>query len=398
MATKAKKVNTKNKAKKVNPEARAKALHETGLAFKTLISNNACIEEGRRPWWAAIIVGVMTLGLGVVPTMVTYFNVQGSQVLAAPLYNSDLGLASFNDALLELKDSAGLTAEIVDGKLSFHTGTQNGKEAFETLFTFNQTRKDNGEPINVNGIDKAYYHYTEERIGKWVTTESSDSEGNVSSETNFVADGYQYNIDLAVYWLKDDSLSVSKNYSSYCTYSSLNVDPNGAESIKTSKASVLILGEEGFAFHKALGGTVIGSWKNFPNRSLMFDVSEAEDIDAKEQIVIKEWKSICKIGYNETRIKNAWIYTGINAAIIAGSQILFGLFVFLFSRGKNNPMRVLTYWQSQKIAFWASFAPAVLNLLAFIPILKNLMLIFFVILYGFRIMWMSMRSLRPMPQ
>jgi hypothetical protein len=72
---------------------------------------------------------------------------------------------------------------------------------------------------------------------------------------------------------------------------------------------------------------------------------------------------------------------------------LLGLTVFLMTRGKTNPFRIYTFWECQKIAYWAAFSPSVLALIGFaFPAYAPLVYIF---LYGMRVMWMSMRSLRP---
>ena len=99
--------------------------------------------------------------------------------------------------------------------------------------------------------------------------------------------------------------------------------------------------------------------------------------------------------YNSTKITNAWMNTGIFSAVFVGLALVLGLMVFLMTRGKNNPFRIYTFWESQKIAYWASFSPAVLSLLAFIPALSNYAILMYIFFYGMRVMWMSMRSLRP---
>jgi maltodextrin utilization protein YvdJ len=64
------------------------------------------------------------------------------------------------------------------------------------------------------------------------------------------------------------------------------------------------------------------------------------------------------------------------------------------TRGKSNPFRVYTFWECQKIAYWASLAPAILAMILSFS-LPAYAMIYYIFFYGMRIMWMSMRSLRP---
>ena len=74
--------------------------------------------------------------------------------------------------------------------------------------------------------------------------------------------------------------------------------------------------------------------------------------------------------------------------------MIFGLVVFLLTRGKRNPFRVYTFWETQKIAYWAGVAPALLSLaLGFLLTQFSLML--FIFLFGMRLMWLSMKTMRP---
>ena len=71
-----------------------------------------------------------------------------------------------------------------------------------------------------------------------------------------------------------------------------------------------------------------------------------------------------------------------------------GLMVFLLTRGKTNPFRIYTFWDCQKIAYWAVPAPSVISLaLGFF--MSNFALVSFALVVGLRVMWLSMRTLRP---
>ena len=106
------------------------------------------------------------------------------------------------------------------------------------------------------------------------------------------------------------------------------------------------------------------------------------------------WRQVFHDGAAYGVMINGLTWVGIVAAIFVALTFILGLTVFLMTRGKRNPFNVYTFWQSQKIAYWASFTPAVLAMiLSFI--VPSWAILFYIFLFGMRIMWMSMRSLRP---
>ena len=385
MAIKAKKVTNKKKKKvltKEEAQKRAATRAEIGLALRTLISNDACVQERSRPWWAAVAVAVVSLAISLAPTMKTYFTIQGSRILESPNYGLELSLVRFDDVL----KASNATATIKEGSLSFKIGEFDGYNAWKEL-----TVDDVGEAIfynqsNTKNTYPAYTHSRTETNYHWNGSENPELISEVTTK-----------VDFAVYYQPYDySGSVSDFYNTIVTVSATNWDPNGSQTAYT--CSCLVLSNEGFVFHKVnSNATIIGSWNDerFNDMSLLLDIQDDMTLEEREFVAVEAWKKVNKIGYDKTRIKNGWIYTGIHAGINAGAMLLFGLLVFLMSRGKTNPMRVINLWEAQKIAYWASFTPAVLSLLAFIPYLSSMLMIIFVIIYGFRIMWMSMRSLRP---
>jgi hypothetical protein len=72
------------------------------------------------------------------------------------------------------------------------------------------------------------------------------------------------------------------------------------------------------------------------------------------------FKQFFNDGFETTKTSQAWIWTGIMAGVYAAFIIFMGLMIFLMTRGKNNPYRIYTFWQTQKMAYWAAPTPAVL--------------------------------------
>ena len=63
----------------------------------------------------------------------------------------------------------------------------------------------------------------------------------------------------------------------------------------------------------------------------------------------------------------------------------------------NNPNREIKWYQSFLIVFYASLCPAILSL-AFGFLFTGMEIMLYVITFGFRVMWMSVKSLRPVYQ
>ena len=106
------------------------------------------------------------------------------------------------------------------------------------------------------------------------------------------------------------------------------------------------------------------------------------------------WKGLVKNLYNQTRLKAAGIQLGIMSAVNAGIILVMGFMVWVLTRGKNNPYRIFNVWECYKIVFWAGLTPAILTSgLGFL--IKTFASTIFPLLLGVRVMWLSMKSLRP---
>lgn len=97
---------------------------------------------------------------------------------------------------------------------------------------------------------------------------------------------------------------------------------------------------------------------------------------------------------NYTRVVGAFGQAGIISGINMLVAFLMGLMVFILTRGKTNVFRIFNFWEGQKIAYWASITPAVLGLI-FGFLIPSFAAMSFVLFYGVRVMWLTMKQLRP---
>ena len=353
--------------------------------FSTLISNDRCIEGGtKKPWYAAICVAIVACIIAVIPTMVSYFTRSGASFFSGQNYSLDTSLTEFEKALHD----ENVSMKIEDNKLTV-------KEE-----DWKKVCKDK------DGNQAGFYgHYYTVKESKLVTEEGSSEAKPVMKDVT--------HCDLAVYYVSDAKLAGSSLYNYITTVILAKNDPNtGLNTAETAwSTNLIVFGEETFVAFKQPSGTA--SYKaamqgkydfaeKFDLKNLYSENMKGEAYEhtygtaAHRDEVIEAYKGFFAASYESTKIALAWQYTGIAFAINVGLVFLYGLLIFLMTRGKKtNPFHVLTFWQTQKISYWESLAPGILSLIGFIPLFANFTMFLFLFLMGARTMWMSTRQLRP---
>lgn len=354
---------SKNKKKKKQKRMSPETVDRIRTGFATILSNDACIKASRE-WKGVIDILPITLALAsvvlaVLPTFISRNNVQGSSaVFSGVSANYEQGASAFLDALVydpvESKER-----ELV---LTIEGGT----------FKF----ENDGYVALVGGADK------------WFTVNRSSTE-KPAFEVYFNNSGFS-----------DETFF---NYVD--TYKNpYTAAPRGAETETEFKCSYLIFGKERIRFRKRTETVAFAAFNGRYDRldgtnftafakSLRAEGLEPSSIAYQEK-VRTYFSDILNASYQTDKVAGTWQYTGIFFGIDAGLIVLFGLLMFLMTRGKKNPFRIYTFWETQKMAYWAAFTPSIIAMvLGFI--LAQYSFIFFMFAYGMRMMWMSMRSLRP---
>ncbi|MBR6226573.1 MAG: hypothetical protein IKQ78_05150 [Bacilli bacterium] len=353
--------------------------------FSTLISNDRCIEGGtKKPWYAAICVAIVACIIAVIPTMVSYFTRSGASFFSGQNYSLDTSLTEFEKALHD---------ENVSMKIEGNKLTVNEED-------WKKVCKDK------DGNQADFYgHYYTVKESKLVTEEGSSEAKPVMKDVT--------HCDLAVYYVSDAKLAGSSLYNYITTVILAKNDPNtGLNTAETTwSTNLIVFGEETFVAFKQPSGAA--SYKaamqgkydfaeKFDLKNLYSENMKGEAYEhiygtaAHRDEVIEAYKGFFAASYESTKIALAWQYTGIAFAINVGLVFLYGLLIFLMTRGKKtNPFHVLTFWQTQKISYWESLAPGILSLIGFIPLFANFTMFLFLFLMGARTMWMSTRQLRP---
>lgn len=311
------------------------------LFFKSLFSNNTAIDCARKkPWYAAIIIFFVSMIISLVPTLVNNLNVQLDKKFDDKTYCTEEATTHFVEWL---------NAENIDVHVE-HDKT---------------TKKDY---LVWNSEHKTHEFKTDENT-RFVFTYCDKSE--VEAKLTLLNAGYTINenkVDKFSYFLftsdtvylkilnqNDESVVIEE----ICTNAYKNV---GTNAIKESFSEVSEDGQKNYL------GTIDKTWKN--------------------------WKSLLRNFYNYKRVTLAWIQVGIFAIVNVSISLLMGLMVWILTRGKNNPYRLFSVWECFKISSWSCITPALLAC-GFGFLFSGIANALFPLLLGVRVMWLSMKSLKP---
>ena len=341
------------------------------LFLKSLFSNNACIEGGRhKPWYAALIIFFLSMIVSIVPFFVQTIKKNGSDFVKNNTYAYEVGAQRFAETLDE-KD------------LKFEVRAYEGEKYLDV----DEEAWNNAFEATVEVATHTYHVY-----------QHQNSDGWVDFEVYYVSDFTNANLN--------EIISSNKG-----------VDEKTGETKWNKRSTTFIaLGKEQFlSYQYALGntspqGNVIGDYKNldegFELASLARVVSGEETLSVKagnvnadnyleyRNGVWSNWKVFFDKGYTYNKYQTTWKMTLLMFGVNAGITIFMGFMIWVLTRGKNNPYRIYTVFECQFIAAWCAVTPAILACgLGFL--LTQFAQVIFPLLLGVRIMWLSMKSLRP---
>ena len=408
------KYNKNKKQSLLSPEAKLKL--RTG--FATLINNEACVKASRewKGWWNLVPLG-LALGavcLAVTPTFVQRMNIHGGDsFMSSPTYQIEYGLETFSSELystnidgkqahIEIKDGTVVATnwEVMTPRFKWYQVFNNETNIVEfEVFINNSDRTDKEfmddivdckdpydkssrsadsffkKPINMAPKfapeDSSAASNDTESVSSEVTSTTVTSEATSAASTSQQVDPWEkYHVNCLIFGKK--GARMAKYPTSLKNASSSYIDINYA-------------GINGTDFNK-IGEKLATADKNY----------DPNNLNARVSLAKKLYTKLLNDGFEAVKQSQAWYWTGIMAGTYAGLIIIFGLVLFLLTRGKKNPYRVYNYFDTAKIACWASVAPAILSLLGFITATYSFF--FFIVLYGLRIMWMTMKVFSPARQ
>ncbi len=335
------------------------------LFLRSLINNEAAVEGGRtRPWWLAIIMIFVSLILSLIPTLVTSLKKDGSDFInGSYVYGYDVAMEAFIKDTNE-KDLHLVVKESETGKyLDLDKATWDA--AYPTTNTYGMNRYAH---LNSNNTIDFEVYYVDEIITQehldHITKAIVEEDKTENRAVSFVLFGKTTYIS-SLYSLT----STTAKGTVYCDYKYFDVDYD----------------------FTTMCNVKIGDKEVTP---LTVDRSNAKEYRSYCLAYWNSIKGVYSIGFKQNKFTSLWQTLLLMFGINLGITIFMGLMIFILTRGKNNPFRIYTFWETQKIAYWAAPAPTVIAMiLGFF--LSSFATVTYPLVMGLRIMWLSMRTLRP---
>ncbi len=369
------------KLKKVKQPMNPRTKNILVNSFKGIISNQACIDNGKEaPWWLAIIFFLFAIIIPLIPSHVQLSKSYGASFFNNGAFETDRGLATLtynlkkNNSKFEVKD--GMMYYYKNGASESFTGTD--------------------EIVNItNNFDR---YYVEEEVEKvehyqeytFFVLYSTDTDENIQNTVK----AHQYVNRTITPYDENDPAHQEKGYY--------------VPSYLILKPDTLMMSIQKLHTHDRVSSTpAYLDWKHTANADDLVDILLA-DLDVTVSLeqflsnannvhtVYERWKGIFNDAYLTQKEAVKWNTTLVYLGVYAGLMVFLGLMLFLLTRGKQNPFRELNFWVTQKIGYFLSFTPAVLALIIGFIIPANVISqMAFIMLVSLRVMWASMRQLRP---
>ena len=335
--------------------------------FGTLISNQSCIEAGRSlPKWIAVILGLIGTFIPVIPVMVNIAKTNGETFISGDnIYNFDRDAALVN---IKMKNE--------------------GKEF-------------------IVGDDHLLTYYEND------SSQNGTGSRKISEYVNPLTGQYE----MLVYWLEDNlEANVNDQYtkltsSKYIINTIYEASDGDPESIQYYVPSIIAYYREGNALYLAKANSTnsvskfSGDFKNVKAGTKIIDsltsvegmkTPTGEKDISPEYIaaVYDKYKAFYNDSYQDIKTKSLIYSTFIYWGIYVGLTLFLGLLIFILTRGKKNFNNYLKWYECLSISAWASFTPGLLAMiLGFL--MTSYAIMFFILLMGVRIMWLSMKQLSP---
>ena len=328
--------------------------------FFGLFSNDHAIEGSKsNPWWVALIILLVSIIIPVIPITVSASRAYGASFLDSYTYRFDQNIATVTKKMiLEGKEFTinenhllAYNGTITDDSQPVATHVNTSTNQYELMVYYTNKPK-NEMSAYIQSIDNIKYIIN--------TTSVSTSEENIRYAPSYVV---LYQEGIYTRLNKEDSIEVGPG-----AFTNYTTDWNNFE-----------------VGYQLLKGSLPEG-----KTATQVDLNNSKDVSS----IFNNWKEyynkvfITQKNYNT--LMSSLLFLGIYFAL----AIVMGLLVFLLTRGKNNMFNYLKFMDCQKIVAWATLSPAILAMIVGF-IFANFAQMAFIILMGLRIMWISMKQLRP---
>ena len=339
--------------------------------FGSLINNSAAIRGAKNgPLWLTILFFVLSLILPVIPVFVQQVNIKGSSFINTYSYGLEKTVTS---VAMDLKNNRLVEFGITDDHLL--TVTENGNDVNYEQY----------------GSATPFAGYTNEVTGQFdlLVFLSEATKGADKKVVNDAIASTNYRIKSNIKSEQDIDIYVP----SYIILfkNGIYVVINGSNTTK------------------AVASSYSGDFKTMKSTTTgLTDLLKVTDKDGKDVAqdirsdayttgVLNNFKKVMNKSYDTLKVQNTWGTIGIYVGIFAGLTIIMGLLMWILTRGKNNPNNYYTPWLTEKVSARLAFSPALITMVIGFFLTSQVPLIF-IMTMGLRVMWTSMKELRPIQQ
>lgn len=319
------------------------------LILRSLLSNHACVEGGRRkPWYFAVPMFFFAMLLALIPIFVQTYTKDGDVIVASNSYEMDVASARF----IEEINAHDIEMKVENKKLIVD------EEKWNKTFT----------DVDASG-NNCYIH---RHIDAVTGNEFPDLGVYYMPSIRLTDDVYNSITSFPSTDAEGNPTKVNRTYS-FMIFTEKSVTIYVYAAAKTSNQSI---------------GYVYGDYEHLPEGYRINDI-QGESVAATWD----NWKLFYRRAYDTYRLRLSWQTPLMMFGINAGITIFMGFMLWVLTRGKNN-LNWFGIWETQKIVAWTTVTPAILTTgLGFL--ISSFSQVMFPLLLGVRIMWLSMKLLRP---
>lgn len=345
-------------------KARTKEIVRDG--FGQLVSNASALRGAKAgPLWLTILFFVFALLLPIIPIFVQQVTTNGSTFLDKNSYNLDRTVTAL---AIDLKDNRNAEFCINEDHLLSIT--------------------ENGNPVDFNnyGSENIYASYIDSSNGQYELTLYLSTAETDKQKENFIAE-----VDK-IHFAWNSTIVSGEESSIY-------------------RPNFIVLFKDGLYVciyaHNSTGivsNSYLGDFKKISANDKCLETLLTVDGVAQNMYdnfytlgVYNNFKKALDKSYLTLKVKNTGLTCLIYFGIFFGASLLMGLLMFLLTRGKNNPNNYFSFWLCLKIQARLSFCPGLLTMVIGFFLTSQIPLIM-IMLLGLRVMWISMKELRPIAQ
>jgi hypothetical protein len=362
----------------------------------SLFSNDSCVEGRDQPWYIAVGIALMSIFCALCPIGSANWGVNGGQIIESPTYNIESGLMDFQETLANngtsiVIDTVSHTATISDPDNKTFSNTKN--KAYYHLFkrttTYLPSTTDSSSSVSYGDPVTKEETYCDLAVFNYTAYSGDDFANQIFGSTSLGITGLLQGSDI----LGNTTYAVNSIvFGKDCFF--IAVNPSGTSGSTSTKMKYMNYNGSTAKFDLA---NFVKENSHGEAYSVSYATKTSATLDSYKSSSLSAWKLFLTDAYAYKKTVAGWQSVGVWGGVFAGVIVFMGLMVFIMTRGKENPFRIYSFWQCQKIAYWAALSPAILALILGY-IWSSYVSLYFIFLYGLRVMWMSMKSLRPYQQ